>query len=278
VRDQQMAKLGPAHSSTVATLHDLGDSYQLAGRYSEAIPLFEQVRDQQIAKLGPDHPTTLSTLVDLAVTLRQAGKLPEALQIWDEMMPRARRVLGPTHATIVTYNHNWCITLDAARKFGRAAEIRRESVAIQRQRMPADLPQLAGALGQLGQSLIRVEQFAEAEQALTECLAIRAKSQPDSWLTFHTKTLLGESLTGQKMHADAEALLRAGYEGMKHREASIPVSVRAFHLTEALQRLIDLYTAWDKPDDAAKWRSELNKLQPPGKPAAEASVQPPEIP
>ena len=31
-------------------------------------------------------------------------------------------------------------------------------------------------------------------------------------------------------------------------------------LTEALERLVRLYEAWDKPEWAAKWRKELQSL------------------
>src|SRR5206468_3670109 len=152
------------------------------------------------------------------------------LQIWDEMMPRARRVLGPTHATIVTYNHNWCIVLEAAREFDKAAQIRRESVTIECQQVTADVPRLANALGLLGQTLLKAEQFADAEPVLNECLNLRQKAMPDNWLTFHTKTLLGGALAGQKKYANAEPLLLAGYEGIKQREAKIPDSFRAARL------------------------------------------------
>ena len=30
-------------------------------------------------------------------------------------------------------------------------------------------------------------------------------------------------------------------------------------MTEAVQRLIDLYTAWDQPDQAAEWRKKLDE-------------------
>ena len=33
-------------------------------------------------------------------------------------------------------------------------------------------------------------------------------------------------------------------------------------VTEAIQRLIDLYTAWDKPDQAAEWRKKLDAAKP----------------
>ena len=68
--------------------------------------------------------------------------------------------------------------------------------------------------------------------------------------------MLGGALLGQKKYAEAEPLLIAGYEGMKQREATIPPQGKD-RLTEALERLVQLYEATDKPDEAAEWRKEL---------------------
>jgi TolA-binding protein len=80
--------------------------------------------------------------------------------------------------------------------------------------------------------------------------------EPDGWTTFSIRSLLGESLLGQKKYADAEPLLLAGYNEMKKREDKIPPKGRV-RLTEALERLVLLYDATDKKDEAAKWRKEL---------------------
>ena len=37
---------------------------------------------------------------------------------------------------------------------------------------------------------------------------------------------------------------------------------------EALERLAQLYDAWGEPDEAAKWRTELEAVQSAAKPAA----------
>ncbi len=50
----------------------------------------------------------------------------------------------------------------------------------------------------------------------------------------------------------------AGYEGMKQREKTIPPQGRA-RLPEALDRLIELYTATNKPDEVKKWQAERAK-------------------
>ena len=63
---------------------------------------------------------------------------------------------------------------------------------------------------------------------------------------------------GQKKYIDpgAPGLLRAGYEGMKQREKAIPPQGKV-RIPEAIERLVQLYEALDKKDDAAKWRKEL---------------------
>ncbi len=45
---------------------------------------------------------------------------------------------------------------------------------------------------------------------------------------------------------------------MKEREANIPAAAKT-RLSEAIRRLVDLYTAWDKPEEAAKWREKLEE-------------------
>ncbi len=100
---------------------------------------------------------------------------------------------------------------------------------------------------------------------LRECLAIREKVAPDSWNTFNTKSMLGGALLGQKKYADAEPLLLKGYQGMKEREKTIPPQGED-RLPEAVERLVQLYEELAKNDEAAKWRTELQKPEQPAKP------------
>jgi hypothetical protein len=104
--------------------------------------------------------------------------------------------------------------------------------------------------------LIQQSQWAEAETILRECLAIRAKTQPDDWSTFSTRSVLGGCLLGQKKYAEAEPLILAGYEGLKAREAQIPAPSKP-RLAEAAERVVRLYEAWGKPEQAAAWKARL---------------------
>ena len=63
-------------------------------------------------------------------------------------------------------------------------------------------------------------------------------------------SLLGEALRGQCRYAEAEPLLVAGYEGLEAREATIPPPGRP-QLAEAADRVVALYEAWGRPEQAA---------------------------
>jgi hypothetical protein len=74
--------------------------------------------------------------------------------------------------------------------------------------------------------------------------------------TCYTKSLLGGSLLGQNKYAEAEPLLLAGYEGMMQREETIPV-IGKVRLTEAIERLVQLYEAWGQLEKVAEWKARL---------------------
>jgi non-specific serine/threonine protein kinase/serine/threonine-protein kinase len=59
----------------------------------------------------------------------------------------------------------------------------------------------------------------------------------------------------------AEPLLVQGYEGMKPRAAKIPIEGKP-RLAETLERLVQLYDGWGKPDQAKRWRRVLATHKP----------------
>src|SRR5262245_39431456 len=151
--------------------------------------------------------------------------------------------------------HNFSTYLKAG-KIGEAAALVREDLALARESWPAGSLQLATQLASAGYQFLELKRYAEAEPLLRECLTIREKTQADVWTTFSARSLLGDALLGQKKYADAEPLLVKGYQGMKERAAKMLPKDRV-RLTEAAQRLVRLYDAWDRPEEAAKWRKEL---------------------
>jgi tetratricopeptide (TPR) repeat protein len=135
-----------------------------------------------------------------------------------------------------------------------------EYLATSRKKHPNNSPSLAQLLAKVSLDYLQHQQFAPAESLLRECLAIRAQQEPDAWTTFNTMSQLGGILLGQKKYGEAEPLLLAGYQGMKQRETTIPLQGKV-RLPEALDRLIELYTATNQPDQVTQWRAEQAKYR-----------------
>ncbi len=131
-----------------------------------------------------------------------------------------------------------------------------EFLAAKRKQAKENDPRFANLLTQISLDLLKYNQDGPAEKYLRECLTIREKAIPNHWLTSDTKSLLGEALAGQKKFEEAEPLLIAGYEGLKKHEKEIPEGEKK-RIPEAARRLVNLYTAWEKPEEAAKWQKIL---------------------
>jgi non-specific serine/threonine protein kinase/serine/threonine-protein kinase len=94
----------------------------------------------------------------------------------------------------------------------------------------------------------------DAEPLARRALAIRLDRHPDLWYRYDALSLLGAALAGQGKHAEAEPLLVEAYEGLKERQERIPFLWRKKRPAEAAWRLVELYDAWSKKDQADQWR------------------------
>jgi tetratricopeptide (TPR) repeat protein len=238
-------------------MNNLAYGYFTQGQRDKAVPLFEETVRLREAKMGRRHPDTLQTLGNLGQCYRDAGRLAEAIPLLEEAHRGAKE-----HAALRAYGLELLRAYVLAGKRAEAIALAEELLASVRQRLPNDGLTFSDHLAALGQAMFDVKAPERAEAYLRDCLAIRAKEQPDGWTTFATRTLLGAALLAQQRYADAEPLLVQGYQGMMQREAQIPAAVRRDRLAKALDWLVQLYTAWGKPGEAAKWKTEPGPTPP----------------
>jgi tetratricopeptide (TPR) repeat protein len=78
VADSQRV-LGESHPDVLSAQNNLGFAYQVAGRFSAAVPLFERSLAEWERALGESHPETLLSRGNLAAAYRMAGRLAEAI-------------------------------------------------------------------------------------------------------------------------------------------------------------------------------------------------------
>jgi eukaryotic-like serine/threonine-protein kinase len=268
------ATLGPKHPDTLRAMSALARQYRAVGKAELGLPLSEEAVHLMQATVGQNDSQTQMAMSDLSQAYREAGKLDQALPLAEDAFRLSRATHGEEHLYTSVMMQRLVEVYEAVQQYAKAIQLGKELLVLRRSKLPADDPSIATSLATLGLCLLHTEQPAEAEPLLRECLAIRQKKEPDSWQTFQTQSLLGGSLLDQQKFTEAQPLLLAGYEGMKQREAKIPESSRNACLTEALQRLVDLYTAWGKTDESETWRKMLSDRKTPQSPTADSTEKP----
>jgi eukaryotic-like serine/threonine-protein kinase len=251
---RRRATLGPDHPDTLMSMNNLANAYREAGRSPEALSLQEEALRRQEAKLGPNHPDTMLSMSNLALVYQASGRLPDALRLLEETLSRREAKLGPDHPETLVSMSNLATAYDGAGRHADALPLFEEVLRRRRATRGADHPQTLRSMNNLARAYL-ADKPALAEPLLREALAIREKELPDDWRTFETKSLLGGSLLGQKKYAEAEPLLLQGYDGMKAREPKIPAPSRKC-LPEAAERIIQLYDACGRKDQADEWRKK----------------------
>ena len=248
---QRESKFGADHPDTTVTRNNLGTAYYASGRLAEAIPIFETTLKHSESKLGPEHPDTLNSRINLAVAYRSTGRLTEAIPLFEATLKSMESRLGPENSDALLIRSIVAADDEVLNRLTEAESMYREILIRRRKKEKPDSLVLAGELTNLGRNLLKQAKWSEAEPLLRECLAIRVQAIPDDYRRFNTESLLGGALLSQGKFAEAEPLILAGYEGMKAREAKIPPAGRSY-LTEAGQRVVQLYRAWGQPQKAAE--------------------------
>jgi serine/threonine protein kinase len=253
------AKLGADHPHTLNSMNSLASGYHAAGKLDLALPLFEETLKLTKAKLGPDHPNTLRNMNNLAQGYRAAGKLDLGLLLLqDAAAGMEKQRFQHEYALAIVVNLIACH--EQLKQFDQAEPWRRKWLAVVKERSGADSLAYAGELAGLGLNLLGQKKSADAEAVLRECLGLRQKKAANAWSTFNAQAMLGASLLGQKKYKEGEPLLTQGYEGMKQREKTIPPQSKV-RLIEAAERLVELYQATGRKEEAAKWTAVVASLE-----------------
>ena len=227
--------------------------------------------------VGPEHWDTLLWMHNLAMLDKARGRFDKAEPSFIQTLEVMRRRARPGASAHPDGDRTiWRSSTRPGAGSIWPSPCTARDLAAQKRVDGEQHPAVAGTLASLGLNLISQEKWIDAESSLRECLAIRERAQPELWSTFNARSLLGGSLLGQKKYAEAEPLLLSGFEGMKAREAKVPVKSKD-RLPEALGRIIQLYEAVGKVDEAARWRAKLKfstKTRPDKMPAEELPSDP----
>jgi tetratricopeptide (TPR) repeat protein len=248
----RQSQLSPDHPDTLTSRNNLAEAYREAGRTDEAITMHEATLKFQESKLGPD----LTSRNNLALAYKGAGRLTDALPLYEQTLKFQESKLGPDHPNTLTSMNNLARAYQAAGRLTDALPLFEESLRRFKAKLGPDHPNTLTSMNNLAGAYLDASRWAEAETTARECLSLRERKQPEDWWRYYTMSQLGAALAGQKKYAEAEPLILQGYEGLKARAATIPAP-RQNSLAEADGRVVKLYEAWGKADEADEWRKKL---------------------
>jgi tetratricopeptide (TPR) repeat protein len=240
--------MGEQHTAVADTLSNLAVLSRAQRNLDEAERLVRQALDMRRSLLGDDHQNVATTLNELANIVRDKGDPQSAEPLYRQALETFRRSAGGADNayTAVSLN-NLADVLANLKRTDESERAYREAVEIRREKLPPGHPQLAESLLGLGVLLTRTQRAAEAEAPLREALEVRrAAFGPDSPQAALAEHALGVCLVALTQYQNAEdALLHSlkvlqAERGPEHPQTSL---VR--------QHLVDLYTAWGKPERIA---------------------------
>jgi tetratricopeptide (TPR) repeat protein len=221
--------------------------------------------EAQVAKSFTEQPNAEASVREiLGLAYLNLGDATQAIKEYERALELREASQGDTSTDTASCRNQLAI---AYRLAGRPADAARQF-----DRNP-DSPAEAAALATRGSMLLLAQKPAEAELRLRAALTIRQRVQPHAVTTFDTMSSLGEALLAQKKFDKAEPILSAAYEGLKKRADTNP-NEDTSHLTKALERLVRLYEAWGREDEAMKWRKKLETMEPTRKAARSPDASP----
>jgi tetratricopeptide (TPR) repeat protein len=203
------------------TLHDLALISATRGEFRSAESLLRQVLATERATLGDRHPVVATTLNSLSRVLVEGRRYDEATSVLQEALDIARASLGSDHQLVAIYSINLGSAQLARRKPAEAEALVREGLRI-RAHAPDVVPS-------------RRRTFLE-----------------DDWSLGATKSLLGATLVAQGRYGEAESVLLDARSDLSALPAPQPLAMKA-----TLTRLVELYVAWGKREQAATYRARL---------------------
>jgi eukaryotic-like serine/threonine-protein kinase len=243
---------GRSDADLATTLNSLGKLMNDRGRLDQAEPLFREALAVRRAVHGPIHPEVSTALNNLATLLAEKKDYREAGALYEEDLALRRKLYGDDDSHVAVALNNLALLRQDEGDLAAAEPLFRQALAILEKTFGDAHPNVAVARRNLAALLAARGQPAACEEQARPALAsLQAKFKPDHWRVADAESVLGGCLVGLGRLAEAEPLLVKGYEGVVKVQGDATSYAR-----DARARLVALYEAWGRPDQAERYRGE----------------------
>lgn len=165
-----------------------------------------------------------------------------------------RDLLGDQHPDYAWTMFSYADFLHEEGRHAEAARWARDVLTLRGGSLTDAHPAVSGSLAILGRALVGLDSLSVAEPLLREALEIRREVYPPGHFTIaSSESILGEYLARAGRYEEAEALLLAAERDLiDSRGEEAPI------IRDARGRLVWLYEAWGRPDEAGMWKARLD--------------------
>jgi serine/threonine-protein kinase len=232
-------------------LNNLANLLHDRGAFAEAKAMHEEALAVNLEIHGEEHPNVAGSYNNLAVLLKDMGDYDAAEPLQRKALALDRALLGDDHPYVAGDLDSLAGLLLERGEPEAALPSAEESLRVKRRQLGDQHADTALTVALIGRILLASGRAAEAEPLLRDALAIRRGALPEGhWEIAASESHLGACLTALGRYDQAEPLLRAGYEVLRARGGR-----HARDGEEARERLVALYRAWGKPEQAARFRA-----------------------
>ncbi|MCP4245503.1 MAG: serine/threonine protein kinase [bacterium] len=251
VLENRRADLSARHPKTLTSMHNLAQLFYHLSRFEEAEALVVELLALQEEVLGADHPHRLASMNMYGHMLTELDRLDEAERLLDGVLEGQLRNLGEDHgdsmATMVSL-------AQLHYKQGQAAESEamfRRVYPLQVARFGPDDARTMESRMNLAFSYLDRNALDEAEALFRENFDLaRNGYPPGDMMVAACQSAYGKCLTALKRYEEAEKHLLASHAAFESLVEQYPSAVR-----NSADRIVKLYEAWGRPEQADKYRS-----------------------
>jgi tetratricopeptide (TPR) repeat protein len=232
----------------------LANVYREQGRLDEAELQCVKALEWYNRFLGAEHEYTLWCMNALALVYKAQHRHQEAESLWFKMLEISRRVFGEDHQTSLLFTGNLAIFLyeeqgrydEAEQLFLRLLELQPDVVHYGQPEMTIYMQHLATIYAKQGR-------YKQAESIFLKVLKNRRLRRGETHpRTLETSETLAKLYIDQQLYDKAEPLMLRAVWGRR-----LTLGDEHPDTLETWNSLIALYEAWNKPEQAEKWRAKL---------------------
>ncbi len=244
--------MGEEHPNTFGTRANLASLYLRTGRYAEAEAIYVELLPLEERVLGSDHPSVQITRGNLGVVYNRTRRYDLARPLMEKTLRTQIESLGDRNPNVIVGMANFSLVCFNMGDHGAALEWADRALPACLEILGERHPVTAELLYNRARPLRGLGRFGESAEAYTELIDLTIRTRGETHpRVMHFSREMAQVLTQAERYEEAES--RLGYaaalveqrdEAGEQTPPAIPAGIRRAYR--------ELYTAWGRPDDAAR--------------------------